>query len=231
MKTAFNNYLIQLFTQICQIDSPTGFEKDMADFVFNFANQYANLVKKDKFGNVYVRYGKNPKLFLSAHLDTVEPGRGIKPKIKDGYIVSDGKTILGADNKVAVAAILQLLKEAKEENGQYSFETVFTLSEEVGNYGAINFDYSLLLSKIGFCFDSSNPLGAIIVASPFYERFDLKIIGKEAHASKPDEAKNVLLPLKEILHKQKFGKIDKYSLLNIGVIKGGFVRNTIPGEL
>lgn len=231
MKTAFNNYLIQLFTQICQIDSPTGFEKDMADFVFNFANQYANLVKKDKFGNVYVRYGKNPKLFLSAHLDTVEPGRGIKPKIKDGYIVSDGTTILGADNKVAVAAILQLLKEAKEENCQYSFETVFTLSEEVGNYGAINFDYSLLFSKIGFCFDSSNPLGAIIVASPFYERFDLKIIGKEAHASKPDEAKNVLLPLKEILHKQKLGKIDKYSLLNIGVIKGGFVRNTIPGEL
>lgn len=223
--------LIDLFIHICQIDSPTGEEQKMADFVYNFAKKYADFVRKDKFGNVYVRYGKNPNLFLSAHLDTVEPGRGIKPQIKGEYITSDGTTILGADNKVTVAGILEVLKELSKENSKNSFEIIFTLSEEVGNYGAINFDYSLLSSKIGFCFDSSNPLGTIITASPFYERFDLKIIGKEAHASLPNEANNILYPFQELLKKQKLGKIDKYTLFNIGVVNGGFVRNTIPGEL
>lgn len=226
-----NNPLINLFVQICQIDSPTGFEEKMVKFILNFIKDCSVFFKKDNFGNIYARFGKNPKLFLVAHLDTVEPGRGIKPKIRRGYITSDGSTILGADNKVAVAAILQVLKELSEERTDLSFEIIFTLSEEVGNYGAINFDYSLLDSKIGFCFDSSNPLGTIITASPYYERFDLKIIGKEAHASRPFEAKNVFFPLKDILNNQQLGQIDRYTLFNIGVINGGYVRNTVPGEL
>ncbi|GAB4218937.1 MAG: tripeptidase T [Candidatus Microgenomates bacterium] len=223
--------LINLFTTICQIDSPTGEEQKMVDFVFNYLKKLNIFVKKDSFGNIYARIGNNPKVFLSAHLDTVEPGRGIKPKINKDYITSDGTTILGADNKVAVATILQATKEIIKENKNISFEIIFTLSEEIGNYGAINFDYKLLQSKIGFCFDSSNPLGTIITASPFYERFDLKIIGQEAHASLPDKAKNVLFPLFEILKKQKLGKIDRYTLFNIGKINAGYVRNTIPGEL
>lgn len=225
------NNLISLFTTICQIDSPTGEEKKMVDFVFKYLKTLKVFVRKDDFGNVYARVGNNPKIFLSAHLDTVEPGRKIKPQIKDEYVISDGTTILGADNKVAVASILQTTKEIIKEKKQVSFEIVFTLSEEVGNYGAINFDYKLLQSKIGFCFDSSNPLGTIIIASPFYERFDIKIIGREAHASLPEQANNVLFPLNEILRLQKLGKIDKYTLFNIGKIQGGYVRNTIPGEL
>lgn len=225
------NNLISLFTKICQIDSPTGEEKKMADFVFEYLKNLKVFVKKDYFGNVYARVGNNPKIFLSAHLDTVEPGRGIKPQIKDDYIISDGTTILGADNKVAVASILQVANEIIGEKRQVSFEIVFTLSEEVGNYGAINFDYKFLQSKIGFCFDSSNPLGTIITASPFYERFDIEIIGKEAHASKPDEAINVLPFFAEIIKSQKLGQVDKYSLFNIGVFQGGYVRNTIPGTM
>jgi tripeptide aminopeptidase len=225
------NQLIDLFTTICRIDSPTGQEKAMADFVIDFCKKYTDIVRKDKFGNVYVRYGSQPRIFFSAHLDTVEPGRGIKPKISGEYIVPSDDTILGADNKVAVACILQTLKEFAQSKENVAFEVVFTLSEEVGNYGAINFNYQWLKAKVGFCFDSSNPLGAIITASPFYERFDVKIIGKEAHASKPKEANNILYPLRELLKLQKLGQIDRYSLFNIGVINSGYVRNTIPGEI
>lgn len=223
--------LINLFISLCQIDSPTGEEKKVANYILSYLKKLKILAVKDNFGNIYAKIGNNPKLFLSAHLDTVEPGRNIKPKIKNGYITSDGKTILGADNKVAVASIIQATKEIIRKNNNLSFEIVFTLSEEIGNYGAINFDYKLLNSKIGFCFDSSNPLGTIITASPFYERFDIQIIGREAHASKPEEAINVLFPLKKLLNKQKLGKIDQYTLFNIGVVKGGDVRNTIPGEI
>lgn len=102
--------LIELFIKICQIDSPAGIETAMANYVFHFAKNYTSFVRKDNFGNVYFRFGNNPKIFLFAHLDTVEPGRGIKPHIRDGYIISDRTTILGADNKVAAACILQLLK-------------------------------------------------------------------------------------------------------------------------
>ncbi len=225
------NDLVHLFISLCHIDSPTGEEEKIANYILDYFKKIKIFAKKDKFGNIYARIGDNPKLFLSAHLDTVEPGRNIKPKIKGEYITSDGKTILGADNKVAVATIIQATKELIKEKNNLSFEIIFTLSEEIGNYGAINFDYKLLKSKIGFCFDSSNPLGTIITASPFYERFDLKIIGLEAHASLPDQAKNVLYPLKEILNNQKLGKIDSFTLFNIGKIQGGYVRNTIPGEI
>ncbi|MGB9883302.1 MAG: M20/M25/M40 family metallo-hydrolase [Microgenomates group bacterium] len=224
------NQLIDLFTTICQIDSPTGEEEKMVEFVFNFLKKLGVFVKKDSYGNIYARVGKNPKVFLSAHLDTVEPGRNIKPIVGKNYITSSGTTILGADNKVAVACILQTTKEIVEEKIDAAYEIIFTLSEEVGNYGAVNFNYKLLQSKVGFCFDSSNPLGTIITASPFYERFDLEVIGQEAHASKPDEAINVLPFLADLIKKQKLGKVDPYSLFNIGVFSGGYVRNTIPGQ-
>jgi tripeptide aminopeptidase len=225
------NQLIKTFFDICQIDSPTGEEEKMANFVFDYLKNLGLFVKRDSFGNIYAKIGKNPKIFLSAHLDTVEPGKGIKPIIDKEYITSDGTTILGADNKVAVACILEIVKEIINKKSSNSFEVIFTLSEEVGNYGAINFDYSFFKSKVGFCFDSSNPLGTIITASPFYERFDIKIIGKEAHASLPNKAINVLPFLADLLKKQKLGKLDNHSVFNIGIIQSGYVRNTIPGEI
>jgi putative aminopeptidase FrvX len=62
-----SNQLIKTFTQICQIDSPTGEEAKMADFVFNYLKDLGVFVKKDKFGNVYAKVGNNPKdIFVSS---------------------------------------------------------------------------------------------------------------------------------------------------------------------
>jgi tripeptide aminopeptidase len=95
----------------------------------------------------------------------------------------------------------------------------------------VNFDYSLLKSKKGFCFDSSNPVGTIVTASPHYERFDLSLIGRAAHASRHSEAINALLILKDLLGTIKIGKLDEDTIFNVGVVNGGKVRNTIPGEI
>lgn len=218
---------------IVKIDSPSGEENDVADFIVHYLKDKVDVIKKDAIGNIYTRIeGKGTPLFLAAHMDTVEPGRGIKPQIKEGYITSDGTTILGADNKVAVAGIIETIEQLKEKKILHRpLDILFTTTEETDSSGARGFDYSLLSAKQGYCFDRTDPVGTIVTASPFYERVDLTIHGQEAHASKPEGAINVLSILKELLNTLTIGVIDEDTIVNFGIIKGGFVRNTIPGEL
>jgi tripeptide aminopeptidase len=230
-----NSRVVRTFLDMVQIDSPTGEEDRMVVYLRRELESLVNVVTIDQAGNIYARLEgsvRQDPIFLSAHLDTVEPGRGIKPKIKNGWIRSDGSTILGGDDKVGVAAILEALRVIREQGRPYrTIEVIFTRSEEVGNYGALGFDYGLLRSKMGFCFDSSHSVGTIITSSPYYERFDLTLIGKEAHASRPELATNVLPALGNLLSELEFGFSGKETLFNIGVVSGGFVRNTIPGKV
>lgn len=222
--------LINTFFELVKIDSPTGKEEKVALYIISFLEHQDFDVERDDYGNVYAHIsGKGEPIFFSAHLDTVEPGRGINPKIDGEFIVSDGTTILGSDDKVGISAILDAVSHLPKNHRP--IELVFTLSEEIGNYGAINLDYSLLQAKRGYCFDLSQPVGTIAVASPFYERFDIKLIGLSAHASHPEEALNVLPALAEILEISPLGKVDENTFFNIGVVHGGDVRNTILGEI
>lgn len=224
--------LIDTFCEIVQIDSPTGHEGKMAQYVFERLKKINFEITKDNYGNIIASNGRSGQsLLLTAHLDTVEPGRGIVPTVENGIIKSSGNTILGADNKAAVAVILEVAQIIIEEKLDIGLEVVFTLSEEIGNYGAVNLDYSLIKSKFGYAFDAAGNVGDVIVASPFYNRFDIEIIGQSAHASKPESAKNTLLIFRDILNKISLGRVDEDTLCNIGVVSGGSVRNTIPGNL
>ncbi len=227
------NNIVTLFQKLVQIDSPSGEEDRIAKYLFEYLKKYTYTVKKDKSSNIYAYIpGTGEPLFFAAHMDTVEPGKRIKPVMHDTYITSDGSTILGADNKASIACILSALEKLKSNHIIHRpIELVFTVCEETDNSGALNFDYSQIQSKFGYCFDSVSPVGSIIIASPFYERFDIKIIGKEAHASKPQEALNALLGLNKLLNSVTLGKIDTETTINIGTVNGGFVRNTIPGEI
>ncbi len=222
---------IQTFFDLVRIDSPTGEEKALVEFLITKLQTLGLSVSQDKYGNVYARLdGDSEGIFFSAHMDTVEPGRGIHPKIYGEYLVSDGKTILGADDKIAIAAILEAIPVILSQSHK-TVELVFTCSEEVGNYGAMEFDYNLLQAKNGYCFDLSQPVGTITIASPFYERFDITLMGRSAHASHPEEAINVLPALSEILQIAPLGKADEDTFFNIGVVDGGDVRNTILGSI
>lgn len=228
-----NQHLLDTFLKLVKIDSPSGNENTLATYLINNLKDKLDIVQKDRYGNIYGRLnGEGNPLFFTGHLDTVEPGRGIKPQIKDGYITSDGTTILGADNKSSLACMLQTIMELKTKKiPHFTLEFIFTKEEETTNAGAQNFDYSLLQAKKGFCFDSVSPLGTIILGSPFYERFDLNIIGKAAHASKPEQGINVLSVIKEVLNHFPLGKLDDNTIFNIGTFTGGYVRNTVPSGL
>ncbi len=190
----------------------------------------------DEHGNVIATLpasngrAAEPVILLNAHIDTVEPGKNIVPIVENGMIKSSGDTILGADNKVAVAAILEVVQTLQEQALSHStLEIVFTTSEETGNYGAVGLDFSKLHATRGYTFDSGLALGTIILASPFYNRFDITLTGTAAHASRPEQASSVLPVIQEALAKIQLGRISENTVANIGIVEVGHARNTVPG--
>jgi len=227
------NKLITTFLNLVKIDSPTGSEDKIINYLNDLLISFGFKPFKDKFGNLIINInGFGQPLFLSAHVDTVEPGKNINPIIRNGIIRSDGKTILGADNKAALAAIVELLRKISEDKIQTKrLNIVFTKSEESGNFGAVNLNYKKINSKEGYIFDNATPIGTIITASPFYNRIDIKIIGKASHASRPRDGINVINVFNNAMKKNKLGSINSKTIINIGFLQAGDARNTIPGEM
>jgi tripeptide aminopeptidase len=224
---------VSLFCDLVRIDSPTGEEKGVADFVYRRLKAISDHVYMDKNWNVYAFLpGKGRPIAFSAHFDTVEPGRGIKPLVRNGYVVSSGKTILGADNKSALASLLHtavLLSKTKEHR---PVELLLTVGEELDSRGAVRFDYSRLKAKECICFDSADKgIGTIIIGSPSYDTVDIRIIGKNAHASKPELGINALAAAGTFVDGVGMGFFDDSTSFNLGVVGGGHARNTIVGEV
>lgn len=227
-----NSSLITLFLDLVQIDSPTGEEDAICEYIRTYLTKLGYEPYTDSYGNIILHVsGVGDPLFLAAHVDTVEPGRGVKPIVDGDTIKSDGTTILGADNKVGVAILLDILCDMANMKDRPALDIVFTRSEEIGNYGAVNLDYSYITAKKGYTFDNPNPIGTIISASPFYNRFDITLHGKSAHASKPEQGLHVLPILAECMGQLSLGRVSQTALVNIGAVEGGHVRNTIMGEI
>jgi tripeptide aminopeptidase len=231
--------LIEQFMEFVRIDSPS-FEE--AHFVSALAGELLNLgldVKNDQTGekgagNLFaVLPGTNRKLraiLLSMHTDTVEPGRGIKPRLENGRVRSGTPTILGADNKSAITATLEVirwLQAARPEHGDV--ELLFTWGEERGHRGAKAFDTSLLRSRIGFVPDGGGPLGTIITAAPYYDSIRAAFIGRAAHAGiSPEKGISAIVMASRAVSRMKLGRINGETTANLGKISGGSGRNTVP---
>jgi len=126
------------------------------------------IFKIDKVGNIYANNNApGQPILLCAYMDTVQPGENIKPIIQNGIIKSSGDTILGADNKAALTAILSALESIKLNR---PIELIFSVKEETGG-GIEFFPFSWIKSKEGLIFDSANLLGGIILRSPFIINF------------------------------------------------------------
>lgn len=225
--------LLKTFIELVRIDSPSGQERQMSSYLLRKFLSLSLSPHLDKQGNVIVKVsGQGYPLLLSAHMDTVEPGRNIKPIIKNGIIKSDGKTILGADNKSAICAFIEAIRYLCEKNINHrSLEIIFTVSEEVASLGAVNLNYNSIAAREGYIFDNPNPIGTIINASPFYNRFDISIYGKSSHSSKPQDGINVIPIFIQAMQYIGLGKVSENTLVNIGVVRSGHIRNSVPGEM
>lgn len=173
------------------------------------------------------------KVYFTSHMDTVVPGIDIKPQIKDdGYIYSDGTTILGADDKAGLAAILEALAvihENKLPHGQLQF--VITVGEEIGLEGAKALPAYLLDSNFGYAVDASAPVGTTVVGAPTQMKFDATIYGKTAHASVPDKGISAINIAAKAVSDMKLGRIDEVTTANIGRFEGGSATNIVADKV
>lgn len=168
-------------------------------------------------------------IYFTAHMDTVTPGKGIKTSIKDGYVVTDGTTILGADDKTGLTAMIELVRVLKEKqipHGQIQF--VITVGEESGLVGAKVLDLSKIDAKFGFALDSDGPVGDIIVAAPTQAKVNAKIYGKTAHAGvAPEKGISAIQIAAKAIAKMPLGRIDEETTANIGRFEGGRATNIV----
>lgn len=222
--------IVKLFLKLVQINSESGYEQGMVSFITEWLKQRQISYKQDQNGNIvgYVK-GAGEPLILSAHMDTVSPGNNIQPIVNEkGVIKAKGKTILGADNKAALAAILTIVDRHLKQKNPKALELLFTVKEEIGD-GLSTFPFSWLKGKTVFLFDCAEPLGGIVLRSPFIINFQIIFQGQASHASNPNQAKNAFAPLSELFNQIKVGYLNSQeTTINLGQIQGGQAVNIVP---
>ncbi|UKL14524.1 M20/M25/M40 family metallo-hydrolase [Dissulfurimicrobium hydrothermale] len=235
--------LSDTFMELVKINSPSREEaavcawlrRHFSDLGFEVIEDKTKSETGSSSGNLIVRtpgVKDVPPLFFNAHMDTVEPGRGIKPIFKEGVFSTDGSTILGSDDKAAIAILIEvanLLKEYDVAHGPVEF--LFTVCEEIGLLGAKAFDPALLKARAGYALDATNP-DMLITMAPAAIRFHLKVVGKAVHAGiRPEDGINAIRIAANALSTIPMGRIDDETTANIGVIRGGNATNIVPGEV
>jgi len=236
-KDRITEYVMDLI----KIDSLSRKEKDVAlklkkdmeqlgaECFFDDADKEVN----SNVGNLVVRLKGNKSnahpFFLSAHMDTVGPGEGIKPRINNGVIKSDGTTVLGSDDKSGLAVIVEVLRTLKEKEIPHSdIEIAFTICEEVGLLGAKHIDIKNFKSHYGIVLDSGSP-SHLVVKCPSAVKLDFQVNGLEAHAGVcPERGLSAIKLTSEAISNMRLGRIDFETTANIGVIRGGLATNIIP---
>ena len=222
--------MVQTFCELVTIDSPSGEEAAVAEYLVARLSSLGLEVVQDDYGNVIASDGRDNPFMLSAHMDTVEPGRGIKPIVADDRISSDGTTIGGGDCKAGLTAILEALDSIREDGaGHIPIEVVCTREEEIGLVGAMNLDFSAIRSKEAIVFDSEGPASQITWSSPTYVGFDVDITGRAAHAGiEPERGVSAIRAAADLISRLPQGRLDQDTTFNIGTFEGGNVRNTVP---
>jgi tripeptide aminopeptidase len=210
------------FAALCRILSPFGSEQACADYVAARLGELGLTGERDEIGNVLYRLGNGDGggVMLCAHLDTVVPQAEIDPVVVEDGWENRHAGILGADNKAAVAMLLEVA--TRRAALPLPVELLFTVREESGLEGASAFDSGRLRSCFGYVFDHATPIGEIIVASPTAYRLEAEFHGTAAHAGiRPEDGRNAIVAAAKAIAAMPFGRIDAETTANVGRIEGG----------
>ena len=237
--------VLQDFFDLVKVKCSTRAEREIADILKNRLLKLGLTVTEDQTGqnlggncgNVFGYLPGNiagaPVLLLSAHMDCVEPCANIEPVLQDGIITSAGNTVLGADDKSGIAAILEALQQLQEQQLPHGdIQVVFTIAEEGGVNGSKNMDPSWLKADYGYVLDSSGNPGKFITTAPGQNRIDITIQGKSAHAGvAPETGLNAIVVAGKALAQLKQGRLDEETTSNVGLIQGGVATNIVPDRV
>lgn len=225
--------LVEEFMELVQVDSETKHEAEIAR------------VLKDKFGALGLQIEEDdssarsgceannlmftlqptedcaqaPVIYFTCHMDTVVPGKGIKPTLgEDGFIRSDGTTILGSDDKAGIAAMLELVRVLKEEGVSHgTIKFVITAGEESTLLGSRSMTPGWVKADFGYAIDSNGDVGGIAVAAPFQSKVYINFTGKTAHAGvNPEAGISAITVAAKAVARMRLGRIDKETTANFG---------------
>lgn len=174
-----------------------------------------------------------PGIFFSSHFDTVEPTPGLEPIIDGDIIHSDGKTIVGADDKCGVAPILEAMRVITEQNIPHGdIQLLLTICEEIGLVGAAHMHPEDIRVKYGYVLDSGPPVGSFIYSAPTQDIFEVWIHGKAAHAgAQPEDGISAIAVAAKAIARMKLGRVGPETTANVGIISGGNATNIIPAQV
>ncbi len=233
--------LLELFLELCSIRSPPGEERPVADRVEAYLDAIGIPWHEDgtgpsigsTMGTIVARVAATAPgtpIFLCAHLDTVPVEGEIEPVVEDGVVRTHTASILGADNKAAVAVMLDAARRVIEEERPHAgIELVFTPLEEVGLTGVEAFDQSVLQAELGFVYDHAAPIGLIVEGAPTGAKFEAVFHGRAAHGGMaPEEGRSAVVAAARAIADLPLGRIDEITTANLGVIEGGTARNVVP---
>jgi tripeptide aminopeptidase len=234
--------VVSLLVELAAIPSPPGEERACADRVLEELRAIGLEADEDgagaeigsTMGNILCRLpgrvvGGTP-IFLCAHLDTVPPIGPLEPVVEDGVVRNAGGTILGADNKAAVAAMLEAARRIVRDGIPHAgVELLFTPMEEIGLRGAKVFDTSRLEAQLGYVYDQAAPIGEIIVGAPTHRNVFATFRGQSAHAGMvPEEGRSAILAAARAIADLRLGRLDEETTANVGIVEGGTSRNVVP---
>jgi tripeptide aminopeptidase len=224
--------LLADFVRYCEIESPSGRERAMADAVTEDLRGLGLEVEEDAATNLLARI-EGPKdapvVLLCAHMDTVPLDGPVEVVSENGLLTNRHDAILGADNKAAVATIMgaarRIVRQGRPAAG---VEILFTTGEEQALNGAKAFDRTRLHAGYGYVFDHASPIGEIVVASPTYYSIQARFRGKAAHAGiRPEAGHNAIEAACRAIAAMRIGRLDGETTANVGRIEGGTAANVV----
>ena len=235
--------VLDLFLELAAIPSPPGGERRVADAVLEALGELGLEADEDgagariggSAGNLLCRIepsngAAGTPIFLCAHLDTVPPEGPIEPVVEDGWVRNGAGTILGGDNKAAVAVIVEAAARIVREGRPHAgIELLFTPKEEVGLLGAGAFDHTRLHARAGYVYDQASPIGEIVLGAPTQRSLKVRFHGRPAHAGMaPEEGRSAIYAAAKAIADLRLGRIDEETTANVGLISGGTARNIVP---
>ena len=233
--------VLALFLELAALPSPPGEERAVADVVLRYLRDLGLTPDEDgagaeidsTMGNIYARLEPTTEgvpLFFCAHLDTVPPSGPLEPVVEDGIVRNAGGTILGADNKSAVAGMLEAVRRVLAEGRPHAgIELVFTPKEEVGLIGIAAFDHDRLHADLGYVYDQAAPIGEIILGAPYAQAMHVTFHGRAAHSGMfPEEGRSAIQAAAKAIADLRLGRIDDEATANVGTIVGGTAGNIVP---
>ncbi|MHB1343539.1 MAG: M20/M25/M40 family metallo-hydrolase [Thermoleophilia bacterium] len=232
-----------LFMELAAVASPSRRERAVADLVAARLRALGLEVEEDDAaaqiggdtGNLRCLVygdGERPAVTLAAHLDTVEPEGPLEPVLEDGIVRNAAGTILGADNKAAVAALLHATERLRGAGVPFpTYELVFSVAEELSVLGSRHLAAGVPSAPLAAVFDSSGPAGGIVVRAPSQQTIRAEFKGRAAHAGlEPELGRNAIQGAAFAIAAMRLGRLDEETTANVGLIEGGVAQNIVPAH-